>query len=409
MKFIAPLTLLILMFAECNVFKHRNREMFNQTFALSSRMVILLSALLLTIILGSQRDNLLSIFVFIVMVPLYILRRHAFINLYDPKRTNVSRSALLSDGIGLVIKWLFTVATASLLTGSLMMMYPAVISEFGEVVISAAFSSLVILIFIYYAARKISPDGFLKSVALVTQGRSKMRLFFVPMIVGLIFASLSAYLLINRTVQPDTPLSEAMQTTNSPSLILMFLFLGLCIAPFVEEVTFRGYFFHITEKIKGRVFAIIAVSLTFGILHVSQYWGDWLAIMIVCVLGFVLTFLRVWADSTVASVVTHYTYNIGVTIIPVILLVTLNPAYFDYQVNFDKYDDIKKELLLLENIEDSPKFYDAYNDLAWLYAEGDVKLEKALELINQALEARPENEAYLDTKQVVVEKIGTAY
>ena len=146
----------------------------------------------------------------------------------------------------------------------------------------------------------------------------------LPMAVGLALAYLSALIILHRSVQPSTPLHEVLEATQSPLLIFLFLFLAVVVAPFLEELIFRGYFYHVVSFIKGKGFAIFWISLVFAFLHVGQYWGDWVAVGMVTILGFALTALRAWTGTTLASVVMHYVYNAGVTLIPVFMLLFIS-------------------------------------------------------------------------------------
>ena len=92
------------------------------------------------------------------------------------------------------------------------------------------------------------------------------------------------------------------------------------------------------SKIRGKKFAIYVIALVFAFLHLGQYWGDWLAIGMVTLLGFALTILRAYSGTTIASVIAHYVYNGGVTIIPIIMMILSNPAYFKYKTYFHSYD-----------------------------------------------------------------------
>jgi len=146
--------------------------------------------------------------------------------------------------------------------------------------------------------------------------------------------------------------------------------------------------------------------LAFAVLHVGQYWGDWLAIVMVACVGLALTLLRAWTGSTLASICAHYTYNIGVTVLSIIFLFASNAPFYEYQMNHEFLTFEEKETLLLKSIEMSPDFVVAHNDLAWLYAEENKKLEDALELIDTALLQNPDYEVFLDTKAEVLYKLG---
>jgi len=232
------------------------------------------------------------------------------------------------------------------------------------------------------------------------------KLFLLSVALGLFFALCSSTITVMRQVQPQTPLNEIVEATQSIHLILIFLFVAVCIAPLIEEIIFRGYFFRVLEEWIGVQKTVYVIALTFALLHVGQYWGDWLAILMVTVLGFTLTLLRAWSGSTMASVITHYVYNGSVTIIPIIMIAISNPAYLEYQIHSLDYDAQTKEALLRESIAHRPDFVNAYNDLAWLYAEEGENLNEALELVEKALTVAPRQTAYLDTKAEILEKLG---
>jgi hypothetical protein len=209
-----------------------------------------------------------------------------------------------------------------------------------------------------------------------------------------------------RPVQPQTPLNEIFDTAQSVSLILVFFFLAVCIAPLIEEIIFRGYFYRVIKERVGAKKTIYLIALTFAFFHVGQYWGDWMAIAMVTLLGFTLTILRAWTGTTVASVITHYVYNTGVMIIPIIMIAVSNPPYFQYTVRYFYHDARTKEALLKESIANDPDLVNAYNDLAWLYAEENKNLDMALKLVEKSLSYAPEQPAYLDTKAAILEKLG---
>ena len=57
----------------------------------------------------------------------------------------------------------------------------------------------------------------------------------------------------------------------------------------------------------------------------------------------------------------------------------------------------KAEKALLTLLELSPDDPLALNNLAYMYLENNVNISKAMEMVQQALDAKPENGAYLDT------------
>lgn len=403
MKLFPLIMVLILMLWEIKVLRGISTPLFSKHFSVSQQKCIFLIIFFCLMGILPDGDILLSALILVAVIPLYIIRRNRLITEHDPTAKSISKDILLSQGIGIIIQWLYFLFVASMATRVLLEKYDNINSKFLELIISAGLSSIIIYVLIYIGAKRFSDNGFNANVSLIAPPNAAKKIFVIPLGVGIIFATVSAGLLVNRKVQPDTPLNDIISKVDSPSLILLFLFLALIIAPFIEEITFRGYFYRLIKEIRGRRFAFVVISLTFGGLHMHQYWGDWIAITMVGLLGFVLTFLRVWSGSTLSSVVTHYAYNIGVTILPVIFLVSSNPAYFKYQAYYNTYDAATKEQLLKEAIIKDPELADAYNDLAWLYVEEGIKLLEALELVNKALTFNDQNEAYLDTKAAVLE------
>jgi membrane protease YdiL (CAAX protease family) len=406
MGLLSLVTILALALWELLIFRSWNRAEYIRAFAFRKRKIILIMILMGLFNFTSDRDSLLALFILIVLIPVYFLRRTEFLSKTDPRRENISSAALISDGISFVIVWLYAVLITTLFARALLSGFGEEFSELGELLASATASSVALVVLIYHYAQKFSDKGFLDCIAFTRKANSKLKLVLVPAVCGLVFACGSSFIILQRKVHPPTPLGDVLENTNSPVLIGIFLLLALVIAPFVEEIAFRGYFYRLVKSIKGKRFAFVVISLTFAVLHVGQYWGDWSAIGMVAVLGFALTAMRVWTGSTIASVVMHYVYNFSVTIIPIIFLVSSNPSYFEYQAYFETLATEKKEELLLDSINRQPDFTDAYNDLAWLYAQENTNLQKGLQLIEKALAIDENNIAYLDTKAALLEKLG---
>ncbi len=372
-----------------------------------------LMILLFTVVSNDRLENL-STNILLVLMAFYLISRSRFQRDYLPANARFDVKSgpfsqeLLSGLYGVIIFWTYTMLIFSLCYRGFRWDAASHEVNLEELIVSTIFSSVFLLIYVYQASKKFSKTGFLCNVGLVSTGISRFKTVVVPSLVGISFSFLAAYLLWQRKIQPSTPLSEILDQPQSPALIVIFILLAIVIAPLLEEIVFRGYLFHVLRVAKGRLVAILIVSLSFGILHVEQYWGDWLAIGMVGVLGFILTFLRVWANSTVASVTLHYVYNAGVMILPVIFLIVSNPAYFKYHAYEASLDDQEKIELLKESIKKVPDFPDAYGDLAQFYSDKNSDLEEALRLIDQALKMDPKNVDYQDIKNDILIQLDQA-
>jgi len=396
---------LIVIYFDVVLLKQRDESLFRQVFAIPPFKATASFLLILIILIFSDNKSMdLPPLILLIILPFYLLRRDRFarsIKQYEQKSLK-----LLSSAVGVVVIWVYGILVFGFILSALTELFAGAISEMGELILSASFSTALILVLVYRSSRNFSDQGFLTNVGLRKGDRSSVKVIFIPIILGLFFAFFSSNVVSTRLVQPQTPLSEILDTTRSINLILIFLFLALCIAPLIEEIIFRGYFYRVIKEWIGTKKTIYLIALTFAFLHVGQYWGDWIAIAIVTLLGFTLTILRAWTGTTVASAITHYVYNIGVTIIPVIMIALSNPPYFQYTIYYSYHDAQTKEALLLESIANDPDLVNAYNDLAWLYAEENKNLYVALKLVEKALSYAPEQPAYLDTKAAVLEKLG---
>lgn len=345
------------------------------------------------------------------VLPIYLLRRRRFEKFFKDNALTfweepLNPERILSDAFGIILLWSFVVIFWAIVGEGLRLFFPDFGEGMAELILSTAFSFILMVILIYRTTENYPQEKFSRFVAIEKKRRGFWKVAGVPVAAGLVFAYISSLIIFERVIQPKTPLSEMLEAATSSAWMLAFLGMAVVVAPFLEEIIFRGYFFRVMSLVKGKGFAIAAVSLVFGFLHVGQYWGDWAAIAMVTLVGFSLTLVRAWTDTTTASIVMHYVYNTTLTIFPIIFLISSNPVYLEYRMQYGQLDFTGKEKILLQSIEEYPDFADAYNDLAWLYAEEKQNLPQALELVEEALRRDPANEAYLDTKAEVLFQMG---
>ena len=411
MFYLFLLVILMIVLCDINFLKAYDREAFKEGFVFSKKNIFFAIIFFLLIFWFFESKEVLvrKIFPWSIFLSWYLLRRSKINNMLEEKNDIFSERYLnyrmISDSFGLICLWFLLVLAFSFFIHRCVFLFPAFDSELGELVLIGFFSSGFLLCLIAYASNKISSNGFLYEMAVYKPSKSFIKVFFLPAIAGLIFASFSSVIVLNRSVQPETPLSGILDSATSGVSIFLFIFLAIIVAPFVEEITFRGYFYKILKKAKGKVFAFIFVSFVFAGMHYAQYWGDWLAILIVTILGFVLTFFRMWTKTTVASIVMHYFYNGGMVVLPIVFLVFSNPFYFKYIAFYETYNFETKEFLLIKAIEKNPRLSEALHDLAGLYVDNDLKFLDALRLIDQAIELNTKEPQFWDTKIKILYKL----
>jgi membrane protease YdiL (CAAX protease family) len=84
---------------------------------------------------------------------------------------------------------------------------------------------------------------------------------------------------------------------------------AILVAPFMEEIIFRGILFGIFESQIGLRFAILITAILFGGLHVPEYWGAWNHMFLIFLVGLVFSLARGRSGSLAPSVFLHVGYN----------------------------------------------------------------------------------------------------
>ena len=263
--------LLIAIYIDIILLKKRDRPVFIKTFVVSPIKVLLGFLIVLVILLFSEdKWGDLPPLILLFILPMYLLRRYQFA--LRSEYTADPSLRLRSSALGVIVAWTYGIIVFGLLLSGITDLFPNGISEMGDLLISAVFSSALIIVLVYYSSKQFSDKGFFVNVGLSKGKQSWAKVIGLPVILGLLFAGVSSYLTVARQVQPQTPLNEVIDATQSASLILIFLFLAICMAPLVEEIVFRGYFFHVIKEWIGVPKAIYVIALTFAFLHVGQYF-----------------------------------------------------------------------------------------------------------------------------------------
>ncbi len=390
---------------DLSLLRRRHEESFRKTNFFPTKFAILFSILIIGILIFSEEKlRYVLFFCICFLLPIYLLRRQAYLSKPElkPDENDVPSIVFASDAIGVIFQSTFWIICSAIVVKGISLFIKKDITLMGDLIISTFVSWSVILFFVYKATTRFSDKGFLYNVGLKWAQQSKTKIILIAVVLGLSFAACSSYIILNRDVQPETPFSEVMKSIDSVWFLMIFLCLAVAVAPLTEEILFRGYFYKVLYLHKGQWFALVVISLSFAILHVGQYWGDWLAIAMVTFIGFALTGLRAWSKTTIASAIMHYVYNAGVIIIPVIVMSVTHSAFIEYKIKESQMNRKEKMTMLYKAIDQTPDFSEIYVELAKIYKdEGNVI--KALEMIDRALDLDPGTKRFLNLKEEILE------
>lgn len=91
----------------------------------------------------------------------------------------------------------------------------------------------------------------------------------------------------------------------------LFLLFGITLGPAVEELLFRGIALPVVAHAAGVWPGLLLTSLPFALIHGSQYSWSWQHLALLLLAGMVFGWVRLRADSTLASTLTHCAYNLA--------------------------------------------------------------------------------------------------
>lgn len=122
--------------------------------------------------------------------------------------------------------------------------------------------------------------------------------------VGLALCTLGALVVL-----PDKgsfPLEQLFTSAHAAYVVGGF---AVLVAPFMEELIFRGVLFSFFENLVGLRFAVVSTALLFAGLHVPEYWGAWHHAALILLVGIVFSATRGLTGSLAPSVILHLAYN----------------------------------------------------------------------------------------------------
>jgi uncharacterized protein len=124
--------------------------------------------------------------------------------------------------------------------------------------------------------------------------------------VGATFISEIGEFALNRWIPKSLPMTELFKDRSSTFLIAGF---AVLVAPFMEEMLFRGFLYPALARWTGAIFSVIVTASLFTLVHASQLGNSWAALVPIFFIGMVLTITRAVTKSVATGVLIHTTYN----------------------------------------------------------------------------------------------------
>jgi membrane protease YdiL (CAAX protease family) len=113
---------------------------------------------------------------------------------------------------------------------------------------------------------------------------------------------------------PIEPFMASAKGVMNNHIMVILVFISVClVAPIIEEIIFRGWFFkRVADSKLGDLGAIVLTSFTFSIVH-TQY-EHFMSLVMIFILGFALGLVRYKSNNTSYCIAIHILFNTFTTI-----------------------------------------------------------------------------------------------
>lgn len=110
-------------------------------------------------------------------------------------------------------------------------------------------------------------------------------------------------------LMPDKGEFPLEKLFSSPTAAYTLAVFAIFVAPFMEELIFRGILFAFFQAKAGVALAVLSTAVLFAAFHIEEYWGAWHHVLLILVVGLVLSTARAVTGWLAPSVIVHMTYN----------------------------------------------------------------------------------------------------
>jgi membrane protease YdiL (CAAX protease family) len=197
-------------------------------------------------------------------------------------------------------------------------------SEGVFLLLSQGLLDVLIFLFIYLTITLKYNAPFFPSIHWIKLEKKAIGLF------GAAGAALAMFVLALSSLLPETGKPPIEELLKFPATMVLYSTLGILVAPFVEEVLFRGFIYPVLERVAakllgfyqtsggtkggfpvegGKILAVIVTAILFVLLHVGQLWGSLQGILLILLVGLTLSTVRAVTGSIKPGFIIHLAYN----------------------------------------------------------------------------------------------------
>ncbi len=171
-----------------------------------------------------------------------------------------------------------------------------------RVLIPAQFAAYVtVVLFMVFVVRSHTLS-FLRGVRWNFPNRTMAAWVVVGVVLAFLIQITSGWLPVPKSL----PIEQYFRSATGTWLMTLF---GISMAPFVEELLFRGFLYPALTRALGMTASVLLTSAGFAFMHEAQLARAWAPLLLVFVVGLVLTLVRARTGSVAAGFLVHAGYN----------------------------------------------------------------------------------------------------
>ncbi len=131
--------------------------------------------------------------------------------------------------------------------------------------------------------------------------------WFVYLVCGVVLAFAITAIQSAVPKPSEVPLDKFLKTTSGMWTMATF---GTLLAPFADEVFFRGLLFPALVRKTSMTLSVGVTAFLFTLIHGGQLGWNWGPLLLLFTVGVILTLIRAWGRSVAASMLVHMSYNL---------------------------------------------------------------------------------------------------